>query len=89
MLKVKVKLKDKRFHIPVPYIFLNLVSAVITSKRLNALINKAIEKDSAKFTFPQIDRSDLKPLLKSLTTYKGLTLVETKLKDGTEVSVKL
>jgi hypothetical protein len=89
MLKVKVKMKDKRFSIPVPYIFLNLVSMIITSKKMNGVINKAIEKDGAKFSFPQIDRTDLKPLLKSLIQHKGITLVETRLKDGTEVSVKL
>lgn len=89
MLNVKVKLKERRFHIPVPFVILNLISILITSKRINHYINKAIEKDGPKFTVPQIERSDLKPLLKSLAKYKGLTLVETKLKDGTEVSVKL
>ncbi len=89
MLKVKVKLKDKRFQIPVPYVFLNLISTIITSKSLNHFINKAIEKDGEKFTLPQIERRDLKPLLESLPMYNGLTLIETKLKDGTEVSVKL
>lgn len=89
MLKVNVKMKDKRFSIPVPYVFLNLASVIITSKKLNTVINKAIEKDGTKFSFPQIDRTDLKPLLDSITKHKGLMLVETRLKDGTEVSVKL
>lgn len=89
MLKVKVKVKDKRIAIPVPYTVLNLVSLIITSKRMNRIINKAIEKDGNKFIFPKIERKDLKPLLKGLSNYKGLILVETKLKDGTEVLVKL
>jgi hypothetical protein len=89
MLKVKVKVKDKRFSIPVPYAVINLASLVITSKRINRLINKAIEKDGSKFSFPEIDRKDLKPLLQGLSMHRGVTLVETKLKDGTEVEVKL
>lgn len=89
MLKVKVKAKDIRFSIPVPYGVLNLVSLIITSKRITRLINKAIEKDGSKFIFPEIERKDLKPLLQGLSKYRGVTLVETKLKDGTEVVVKL
>lgn len=89
MLKVKIKTKGKRFSIPVPYSILNMASLLITSKRVNRLINKAIEKDGSKFTLPEIHRKDLKPLLQGLSHNKGLTLVETKLKDGTEVEVKL
>ncbi|WP_191566871.1 hypothetical protein [Metabacillus idriensis] len=89
MLKVKVKVKDKRFSIPVPYAVLNLVSLIITSKRINHLINKAIEKDGSKFIFPEIERKDLKSLLQGLSKHSGVILVETKLKDGTEVEIKL
>ncbi len=89
MLKVKLKVNNKRFSIPVPYAVLNIGSLLITSKRVNRLINKAIEKDGSKFSFPQIERRDLKPLLLGLSKHKGLVLVETKLKDGTEVEVKL
>lgn len=89
MLKVKVKVKDKRFTIPVPYAVLNLASWIITSKWMNRLLNKAIEKNSSKFIFPEIERKDLKPLLQGLSKHSGVILVETKLKDGTEVEVKL
>ncbi|NYE04379.1 hypothetical protein F4694_001123 [Bacillus niacini] len=89
MLKVKVKAKDIRFSIPVPYGVLNLVSLIITSKRITRLINKAIEKDGSKFIFPEIERKDLKPLLQGLSKYSGVILVDTKLKDGTEVEVRL
>lgn len=82
-------MKNRKFTVPVPYSILNLASVVVTSKRLNRLINQAIEKDNEKFVFPQIEKQDLKPLLKGLPMYKGLVLVETKLKDGTEVTVKL
>ncbi|MGG3890807.1 hypothetical protein [Metabacillus fastidiosus] len=89
MLKVKLKVKDKRFSIPVPYAVLNLVGLIITSKRINRLINKAIEKDGSKFIFPEVERKDLKSLLQEFSKYSGVILVETKLKDGTEVEVKL
>lgn len=89
MIRVSVKVKDKRFTVPVPYPVLNLVSTVITSKRFIRLVNQAIERDGRKFIVPQIERKDLKPLLKAFVEYKGVTLVETKLTDGTEVTVKL
>jgi hypothetical protein len=89
MLKVRVKEKNMRFSIPVPYAVLNLVSLIITSKRIIRLINKAIEKGGSKFILPEIERKDLKPLLQGLSKHSGVILVETKLKDGTEVEVKL
>lgn len=84
-----MKLKEKKITIPVPYPILNLLLRVITSKKITRFVNKAIENDGKKFTIPQIDKKDVKPLLKALIEYRGLTLVETKLKDGTEVTVKL
>lgn len=89
MLKIKVKLKDKRFSIPVPYVVLNLFSFIITSKRIIRLINKAVEKTDNKLIFPKIERKDLKTLLQEFSKHRGVSLVETKLKDGTEVEVTL
>ena len=83
-------MKDKKFSIPVPYGVLHLLSLILTSKRITSLLNKAIEKDgSTKFIFPQIERKDIKRLLRELSKHSGVTLVETKLKDGTEVVVML
>ncbi|MCH6267943.1 MULTISPECIES: hypothetical protein [Neobacillus] len=89
MLKVGLKIKQRNFNVPVPYVVLNLLSSVITSRRFIGFINKSIEKGGEKFVLPQIEKSDLKPLLDGLTKHKGLLLVETKLKDGTEVTIKL
>ncbi|MFF2879171.1 hypothetical protein ACFVR2_23040 [Gottfriedia sp. NPDC057991] len=89
MLKVKLKIDGKRFSIPVPYSVLNLASMIITSKLLNRLVNKAIKKNGSKFNFPEINRKDLKPLLQGLSKNSGVILVDTILKDGTEVIVKL
>ncbi|NWQ43438.1 hypothetical protein MLOOGBEN_22320 [Bacillus sp. EB106-08-02-XG196] len=89
MFRVKVKEKNMRFSIPIPYGVLYLVSLIITSKRMIRLINKAIEKGGSTFIFPEIESKDLKPLLQGLSKNRGVILVETKLKDGTEVEVKL
>ena len=89
MLKVKIKTKDRKFTVPVPYALLTIISAVLTSKRLVRIANRAIEKEGKSFKVPKIDRKDLKPLLRALSEQKGLVLVETKLKDGTEVLVRL
>ncbi|TDL82768.1 hypothetical protein [Peribacillus frigoritolerans] len=89
MLKVRVKVKDKRFSILVPYAVLNLASLIITSKRIIRLLNRAIEKDGSKFIFPEIERKDLKRLLQGFSKHSGVILFETKLKDGTEIEVKL
>lgn len=89
MIKVKISIKDKKFTVPVPYPLLNMLSGLLTSKRMIRYANKAIEKDGKAFKVPQISRKDLKPLLKALSEHKGLILVETKLNDGTEVIVRL
>ena len=90
MLKIKIKVKARRFIIPVPYAFLHLFIGILTSKRILVLVNRAIEKKVQKnFQIPYISRYDLKPLLRELSEQRGLLLVETSLKDGTEVSIRL
>ena len=89
MIKVKLKIEGKRFSIPVPYAVLNLASLIVTSKKINRIINKAIEKNGSKFIMPEIERKDLKPFLQEISKHKGVILVDTKLKDGTEVVVKI
>lgn len=90
MMKVKIKAKGRRFIFPVPYALLYLFTSILTSKRILALANRAIEKEGKKkFQIPNIDTNDLRPLLKELSEQKGLLLVETVLKDGTEISIRL
>lgn len=89
-MKVKIKIKGKGMSIPVPYVFLHVLVGIVTSKKILSLANRAIEKEGKKkFQIPNIDKNDLKPLLKELSKQKGLLLVETTLKDGTEVSIRL
>ncbi|WML58695.1 hypothetical protein [Neobacillus sp. PS2-9] len=90
MMKIKIKVRDRRFIIPVPYAFLHLSIGILTSKRILVLVNRAIEKKAKKkFQIPDINRNDLKPLLTELSKQRGLLLLETSLKDGTEVSIRL
>ena len=89
-MKIKIKVNAKRFIIPVPYAFLHLSIRILTSKQILVLVNRAIEKNAKKkFQIPSINKDDLKPLLRELSKQRGLLLVETSLKDGTEVSVRL
>lgn len=90
MMRVKIKAKGRRFIIPIPYALLHLFIGVLTSKRILAIVKHAIEKEGKKnFQIPNMNRNDLKPLLRELSEQKGLLLVETILKDGTEVSIRL
>jgi len=89
-MKIKIKVRDRRFIIPVPYAFLHLSIGILTSKRILVLVNRAIEKNAKnKFQVPTINKDDLKPLLRELSEHRGLLLLETSLKDGTEVSIRL
>jgi hypothetical protein len=89
MIKVRIKVKDKKYTIPVPYGFLTIIGSLLTSKLITRLVNKAIKKDGHHITFPEIKKDELKPLIKALSEYKGLVMVETKFHDGTEVWVRL
>lgn len=90
MIKVNIKAKGRRLFIPVPYFMLHVMIAILTSKRIRAFMNHAIEKDrKTAFQIPPLSKNDLMPLLNELSEQNGLLLVETKLKDGTEVSIKL
>jgi hypothetical protein len=90
MIKIKIKVKARRFIIPVPYAFLHLAIGILTSKKVLVLVNRAIEKKAkGKFQIPYISRSDLKPLLREFSEQRGLLLVEISLNDGTNVSIRL
>jgi hypothetical protein len=90
MMRIKIKVNSKRFFIPVPYALLHLFIGILTSKQLQMLVNRAVRKKAKKkFQIPYINRKDLKPFLKELSKHRGVLLVETKLKDGTEVSIRL
>lgn len=93
MIHVKVKTKDVRFSIPVPYALLNVAISVVFSKFIQKHADKwtkeHFKRKELNFTFPQIDKSVLKPIVKELKKHKGMVLVDVKATDGTEVRVRL
>ena len=93
MLHLKVKAKDVRFTIPIPYALLNIGISILSSKFLHQQANKwtkeHFERKKIDFTIPLIDKETLKPIVKELKNHKGIVLVDVKAKDGTEVKVRL
>lgn len=93
MMHVKVKAKNIRITIPIPYAFLDITISILCSKFLQHNINKwtkeYFDRKKMDFTFPLIDKKTLKPIVKELKNYKGIVLVDVKDKDGTEVKVRL
>ncbi|MGR6905921.1 hypothetical protein [Lysinibacillus sp. G01H] len=93
MMHVKVKAKDVRFTVPVPYTVLTIVLSILTSKWIQQQANKwtkaYFDRKNIDFTFPLIDKEMLKPIIKELQNYKGLVLVDVKAQDGTEVKIRL
>lgn len=93
MMHVKVKTKDIRFTIPVPYVILNVAISILTSKFIQQNLNKwtkeHFEKNKIDFAFPLLDKKTLQPIVKEMKNYKGIVLVDVKAKDGTEVKVRL
>jgi hypothetical protein len=93
MLHLKVKAKDVRLTIPIPYAILNMGIAILSSKLLHHHANKwtkeHFERKKLDFTIPLIDKETLKPIVKELKNHKGIVLVDVKAKDGTEVQVRL
>ncbi len=96
MIKVKVQTNNKhRFTIPIPYFFLHISRSFLTSKFLWEQINKQIHQKTKKNAFskitidPTIIKDFLSSIIDELQNYKGLVIVDVKLKDGTEVMVKI
>ncbi|MGK4044133.1 hypothetical protein AB0Y20_17815 [Heyndrickxia oleronia] len=93
MMHLKVKAKDVRFTIPIPYSILNIVISIFSSKIFHQNINRwtkeHFERKKLDFTLPLIEKNTLKPIVKELKKYKGIVLVDVKAKDGTEVKVRL
>ncbi|MDC7768874.1 hypothetical protein [Priestia megaterium] len=93
MIHVKVKTKDVRFSIPVPYALLNVAISVaflkFIQKHAVKWTKEHFKRKGLNFTFPIIDKNMLKPIVKELKKHKGMVLVDVKATDGTEIRVKL
>ena len=90
---VKVKAKGIRLAIPIPYFILDITINILTSKLLQKYLNRwtknHFERKSLDFTFPLIDKGNLKLVTEELKNYKGLMLVDVQAKDGTVVKIRL
>ncbi|MFC5604994.1 hypothetical protein [Sporosarcina koreensis] len=88
-----MKTDKVRLFIPIPYGFLTLGIMILSSERLQKLINKWIveqaEDKEKAFIMPHIDKKELRGIVAELKNHRGLGLVNVKAKDGTEVIVKL
>jgi hypothetical protein len=93
MIYVKLKAKNIRLTIPIPYVMLNIIISILSSKHFLKNVNKWTKGNTGRketdFTFPPIDKKMLKPIVKELKKYKGIVLVDVKAKDGTEVKIRL
>jgi hypothetical protein len=93
MLRIKVKVKDVRFTIPIPYAILNLGISILSSKFLHHHANKwtkdHFERKKLNFIIPRLDKETLMPIVKELKNHKGIVLVDVKAKDGTEVKLTI
>ncbi len=95
MIKVKVKHKDERsFVVPLPYTLLQTGGWVVTTRPFWRMIaskqatDRESEAEASIYPVP-IERKQLRELLRTLKNYKGLTIVEIKSSDGTEIEIKL
>lgn len=90
---VKVKAKGIRLAIPIPYFIIDIAITILTSKFFQKCLNKwtkkHFERKSLDFTFPLIDKRNLKLVIEELKNYKGLMLVDVQAKDGTVVKIRL
>lgn len=93
MMRVKVKADKVRLFIPIPYVFLTIGIMILSSERIQQLINKWIvdhsEDKEKAFAIPPLDKTELRSIVSELKKHRGLGLVNVKAKDGTEVIVKL
>lgn len=93
MVKVKVNTENNiRFTVPVPYSILHLCCSLLTSRAIWKFVNnKWIQNKAFELQTTNIDslKRLLKEFVKELHNYKGLTLVDVNLHDGTKVLIKL
>ena len=93
MIHLKVKAKDIRLTLPIPYAILNIGISILSSKFIHQQANKwtkeHFERKKLDITIPQLDKKLLKPIVQELKNHKGIVLVDVKAKDGTEVKIRL
>jgi hypothetical protein len=97
MMKVKIKTSNNvNLSIPVPYTLLKAGSSILGSKRFHQQLHKWVNHDhDNKHSIKMIpfqtilNKQLMKAIIKDISHYKGLVLVDIKTHDGTEVTVRL
>lgn len=98
MLSIKIKSKSENkeflFDIKIPYVIVRSVAWLATSPLLWKYVNSTItyrvgDTEVTKYIPLHIDREGVRELLNEIMKYKGLTIVDVKATDGTEVIVRL
>lgn len=97
MMKVRVQVENRRqITVPLPFAFLRLIGAVVSSKfvwkQANRWVNYSKNKEYEKWLLAMdatMIRKIVRSFLAELKQHKGLVLVDVALEDGTKVKVQL
>lgn len=89
MVDIKVKTKEVKFSIPIPYSILSLSVSMLSTSVINRIANRWTKNYTDTLTIPPLDKRLLKQIIHELKKHKGTELVYVKAKDGAEIKIKL
>ena len=96
MIKIKIKTSNKiALFLPVPYTVLKAASSILASNKFRNQMYKWSNQNLEHKHIPAslfdtlLNKQLMNEVITQLHKYKGTVLVDAKLQDGTEVSVKL
>jgi hypothetical protein len=92
MVDIKVKTKDVKFSVPIPYSILSLSVSVLSTNLIHRLVDrwqKKFSNENHLTTIPPLDKKLLRDIIHELKKHKGTELVYIKAKDGTEIKIRL
>ncbi|MCJ7842579.1 hypothetical protein MUB24_17080 [Lederbergia sp. NSJ-179] len=96
MLKMTIRQENQKPRtIRLPYFFIGSAGRIATFKSFWKIIGSRRKQNqeeveyNEKLSFEQIDWRDIKPVLKEIKKYKGLTIVEVHDKNGQNVKIEL
>ncbi|WP_212920150.1 hypothetical protein [Ornithinibacillus bavariensis] len=95
MVKIKIKTEGSmKLIIPVPYFALHFAVSIIFSKFVWKQLMTRRDNDKTSSRIPStLNNQFIKPLIKTtikeFQNYRGITLIDIKESDGTEITIKL
>lgn len=96
MMKIRIKTSNKiAFFLPVPYTILKTANTIFTSEKFRKQMHKWANQDLEQKHFPAwlsytlLNKKLMNEIICELSKHKGTVLVDVRLHDGTEVTVKL